>query len=71
MTYTLLSSVLGVSIFWCVVGIVLPFCMPPSPSRGCVPVVVRVEVELCPNRTVVNGRIYDCYIFIKCGWLHY
>ena len=34
MAYTILSSILGVSIFWGVVGIVLPFCIPPSPSRG-------------------------------------
>ena len=32
--YSILSSVLGVTVLWVVVGIVLPFCVPPSPSRG-------------------------------------
>jgi len=32
----IIVTVVVVSAFWVIIGIVVPFCLPVSPSRGCV-----------------------------------
>ena len=48
--YSIISSVSGVTAFWLVIGIVLPFCVPHSPSRGC------VKYELCVTNAQLHSR---------------